>query len=112
MDPNTPPSFVSLLEGNDSPQAGGNSATPIPAQNPMRHTPHMSHKTTILIRIIHITHPTLARGFQVVQVRILNHILHDITHPCITNLSMCTVVNTHTTLLTIHHHLLLEITFL
>ena len=38
MDPNTLPSFMSLLDGDDSPQVGGNSATPIP-----RHNPHTSY---------------------------------------------------------------------
>jgi len=34
MDPNTPQPFMCLLEGDDSRQVGGNSATPIPAHNP------------------------------------------------------------------------------
>ena len=33
MDPNTPMSFMSLLENDDSPQVERNSATPIPAHN-------------------------------------------------------------------------------
>ena len=34
MDPSIPPSFTSLLEGDDSPQIGANSTTPITPSNP------------------------------------------------------------------------------
>ena len=44
--------------------------------------------------------------------QILDHILHHVTPQHLTNLSMWTGLNTHTTLLTVPSHLLIQITYL